>query len=110
LRGELSAVDTYDKVIEKFATDTKVFELIRIREEHMQSADRLQDNIRHMGGYPDHNAGVWGTFAHAIQTAANLFGEGSAVCTLRVIASLEHKVVLRDAYGRSIPNVAMATL
>jgi glutathione synthase len=27
-----------------------------------------------------------------------------------VIASLEHKVVLRDAYGRSIPNVAMATL
>jgi hypothetical protein len=31
-----------------------------------------------MGGEPDRDSGAWGTFAKAIQSAANLIGENSA--------------------------------
>lgn len=82
LRGELSAIDTYEKVIGKFGTEPGAVDLSRIRDEHRKSVYRLQENVRQMGGKPDDDSGMWGSFATAIQSAANLFGENSAVCTL----------------------------
>lgn len=83
LRGELSAVETYNRAIEKFSTEPEVVGLSRIRDEHLRSVNRLEENVRGMGGHPDMDSGTWGTFAKAIQSTANLFGENSAVCTLR---------------------------
>lgn len=83
LRGELSAVETYDKAISKFSTEPVVAELQRIRNEHSESVARLQQNVREMGGTPDSGSGAWGTFANAIQGTANLFGAGSAIESLQ---------------------------
>ena len=36
-----------------------------------------------MGGTPDTDSGAWGTFATAVQGAANLLGENSALASLK---------------------------
>ncbi|HEY8901170.1 MAG TPA: DUF2383 domain-containing protein [Chthoniobacterales bacterium] len=84
LRGERSAVETYGKAIEKYHDRAEVsLELERIREQHASSARLLEENVREMGGEPDADAGAWGAFATAIQSTANLFGEGSALESLK---------------------------
>lgn len=83
LRGELSAIETYAKAIEKYPNSSAIPELRRIQSEHRQSANTLTANIREMGGVPDTDSGAWGTFANAVQSASNLFGEGSAIESLQ---------------------------
>ncbi|MFD2256453.1 DUF2383 domain-containing protein [Luteolibacter algae] len=83
LRGELSAVETYGKAIVKFPGTPVTAELTRIQSEHRQSANRLTQNIREMGGEPDTDSGAWGAFAKAVQSAANLFGAESAIESLQ---------------------------
>lgn len=83
LRGELSAVETYGKAIEKFPSTPATAELTRIQSEHRQSASRLTQNVREMGGEPETDSGAWGSFATVIQSSANLFGAESAIGSLQ---------------------------
>lgn len=83
LRGELSAVEAYDQAISKHADNTGASELHRIRDEHATAVSRLRENVREMGGTPEADSGAWGLFAKTIQSAANLFGRGSALESLQ---------------------------
>lgn len=83
LRGERSAVETYDEVIGKFGGEPVLTDLHRLRDEHLNAVNTLEENVRSMGGHPDGSAGAWGSFARTVQNAANLFGEGSALEALR---------------------------
>ncbi len=98
LRGELSAVATYEMAIEKFAAEPACATLIRIRDEHLDSVVELQRNVRSMGGQPETDSGIWGGFVRAIQGAANLLGEASAVSSL----------LQGEMYGRDDYEVALA--
>lgn len=83
LRGELSAIETYDQVIDKFAGQSETSELVRIRDEHRGAVERLRANVVKMGGTPTDDSGAWGTFANAITSIANLLGDDSAISTLK---------------------------
>ncbi len=83
LRGELSAVETYGKAIEKHPATPVTAELTRIQSEHRQSANTLAANVREMGGTPETDSGAWGVFAKTVQGAANLFGAESAIEALQ---------------------------
>lgn len=83
LRGELAAVETYGQVIMKYDTSPEADELRRIRLEHSKSAQLLAANVRTMGGYPTPDSGAWGLFVSAVQGAANLLGEESALESLK---------------------------
>lgn len=83
LRGELSAVETYGKAIQKFPGTPATAELTRIQSEHRQSVNRLAENVREMGGTPETDSGAWGEFAKAVQGTANLFGAESAIESLQ---------------------------
>jgi len=83
LRGEISAVETYGQAIEKHADSFAASELRRIRAEHKSAVEQLSAKVREMGGEPDTSSGAWGTFASAVQGAANMFGEESAVKGLK---------------------------
>lgn len=83
LRGELSAVETYGQVIDKYAGSPVAEELQRIRADHSRSANWLSANVRDMGGVPGKDSGAWGLFATAVQGAANLFGRDSAIESLQ---------------------------
>ncbi|NNE90301.1 MAG: DUF2383 domain-containing protein [Verrucomicrobiales bacterium] len=82
LRGERSAVETYDLALEKFGGDPQLDQLRRIRDDHARSVSDLSQCVLRMGGLPDESSGAWGTFANLVQKAANLFGEESAVESL----------------------------
>lgn len=82
LRGELSAVETYTLVIDKFPGHPVQAELHRMRSEHVKSASLLSAQVRSAGGEPSHDSGMWGLFAKAVQNTADLFGTGSAVESL----------------------------
>lgn len=83
LRGELSAVETYSLAINRYLGKPAVTELQRIRTEHALSAARLSQNVREMGGVAENDSGAWGVFAKAVQGAANLFGQDSALESLK---------------------------
>ncbi len=83
LRGELSAVETYGQALETYAGTPAAEELRRIRAEHVKSAALLSANVREMGGTPGKDSGAWGMFAVAVQGAADLFGETSALMSLQ---------------------------
>jgi uncharacterized protein (TIGR02284 family) len=82
-RGELSAIETYNKCIEKYPGEPQTTALEKIRDEHVHSANALRENVVSMGGQPDHSSGAWGDFARVVQSAADFFGEASALASLQ---------------------------
>src|SRR5690606_31544821 len=72
LRGEISAVETYTQAIEKFRDEPEVSLLEDIRRDHVESANRLRQNIHTMGGQPSNDSGAWGTWAKGVEGAAKL--------------------------------------
>lgn len=83
LRGEISAVETYEQAIDNLSDSSAASELQRILSEHVSAVDRLSDHVREMGGTPDTSSGAWGSFANAFQGAANLFGDESSIKSLK---------------------------
>jgi uncharacterized protein (TIGR02284 family) len=85
LRGEISAVQTYDQAIEKLGDQhaRAAGELRRIAQEHGEHAQDLRARVRVLGGDPDDSAGAWGGLVQAIEGASRAFGEVAALRTLR---------------------------
>ncbi len=83
LRGELSAIETYSDTMDKYSGEPEVMILKTIREDHIDSANRLRKNVRSMGGDPELSSGARGGVRKVIQVTANLFGEGSAIASLK---------------------------
>lgn len=83
LRGEISAVETYQQAIEKFEGRGEVSELRRIRDQHSEAASLLRDRVIHYGGEPSESSSVWGAFAALVTGTAKIFGPGTALSALR---------------------------
>jgi rubrerythrin len=82
LRGELSAVETYDQAIEKFRDDPERSTLEGIRADHQRSVGRLRQHLIDMGAEPATGSGAWGSFAQAVEGTAKLLGESPALAAL----------------------------
>src|SRR4051812_1020553 len=88
LRGEISAEETYRMGIEKIVKSDpagagQVGLLQTIQEEHGRSAHQLRDRIRELGGEAADSSGAWGAWASAVQGTMNLFGDASALKSLK---------------------------
>lgn len=83
LRGELSAIETYEQALQKVkdvsATDT----LRRIAEDHRTAADLLRQHVSLFGGTPDHDSGAWGVWARTVEGAAAILGDTVALKALK---------------------------
>lgn len=99
LRGEISAVETYEQAIHKFADHPAVIALERMRDEHQDSVTKLRANVVSMGGQPATDSGAWGVFAKSVEGAAAVLGESSAVAALR--QGEEHGI---DEYSSALEN------
>jgi uncharacterized protein (TIGR02284 family) len=82
LRGELSAVETYDLAVRKVKDPELSSALRQIRDNHDHRVTELRDTIRSAGGEPSQSSGAWGAFAKMVQAGADLFGDRSAVSAL----------------------------
>ncbi|HET6572236.1 MAG TPA: DUF2383 domain-containing protein [Fimbriiglobus sp.] len=83
LRGELSAVETYDQSLSKFEEyPAAAQELRRIRDDHRETAQLLREHVAKFGGTPAGGSGVWGGFAQAVTGTAKLLGPDTTLSAL----------------------------
>jgi rubrerythrin len=82
LRGEISAVETYNQALEKFKDGGDSAILSEIRNDHNTSCGLLRDHLRAMGATPSSDSGVWGGFAKAVEGTAKLLGSVPALKVL----------------------------
>ena len=87
LRGELSAIETYQQALEKeradFGQETEFQQLSSILRDHQQAADRLKTEIQRLGGTPVDDSGAWGTWSKIVMATAKLFGDKAALKALK---------------------------
>ncbi|QJE95103.1 DUF2383 domain-containing protein [Luteolibacter luteus] len=82
LRGEISAVETYDQAIEKFREEPERSALEGIRSDHQRSVGRLRQHLIDMGAEPATDSGAWGSFAQAVEGTAKALGQSPALAAL----------------------------
>ncbi len=85
LRGEKSAVEAYNQVIEKFREDRpRVVDLLTgIARDHEDAVFDLSQLIRDEGIEPDAHSGPWGSVVHGVLASATLFGKSGSLWALR---------------------------
>jgi len=83
LRGELSAVETYDMALPLIVDDhAALADLRACRSSHQDRVDLLRNAIVQAGGEPVDSSGAWGAFARAVEGSASTLGSSLAVKTL----------------------------
>lgn len=84
LRGEISAVETYKQVVEKFASASSDDALKLMRDDHEDNAAALRALVQD-GGMEPATAGsaAWGGFSQAIRGTSKLVGESPALQILQ---------------------------
>lgn len=85
LRGEISAVEAYDQVIEKFITDPEapISLLAQIRSEHQRSCESLRLLVSKKGEDPSEDSGAWGKVVSGLLNVRSLLGQDQVLRTLR---------------------------
>lgn len=83
LRGELSAVATYQQALGKFMEPADHQALHEILEDHTHSAGVLRELVIAQGALPAQDAGMWGNLTKFLESAAVMLGESSALNLLR---------------------------
>ncbi|MCB0310059.1 MAG: DUF2383 domain-containing protein, partial [Bdellovibrionales bacterium] len=83
LKGEMSAVETYQHALDKFAGEPQANKLRTMLVDHEESVSALKERVRRMGGEPVEGSGIWGSFAKAVEGTAALFGNKSALMALK---------------------------
>lgn len=104
LRGELSAVETYDLALESLRHPELRGALGDLRDSHDRRVTLLRERIRELGGQPSESSGVWGAFARVVQRGAELLGDAAATSALE--RGEDHGLeTYREDLGRFAPAV-----
>jgi uncharacterized protein (TIGR02284 family) len=102
LRGEISAVETYDQAIAKLADEPSVKnQLTEARSSHQERVHVLRAEITKRGGQPAEGSGAWGSFAKLIEGGAKIFGAKAAIAALE-----EGEDHGRDDYQRDLKDLS----
>lgn len=83
LRGELAAVETYEKALEQVFSDPAGAKVRTIHADHVRAVYVLRERLAIYTEEDVTSSGAWGTFATAVETAANLLGHGPALRVLQ---------------------------
>jgi demethoxyubiquinone hydroxylase (CLK1/Coq7/Cat5 family) len=82
LRGEISAVETYNLALKSLDRSQVAAGLRQLRDSHDQRVMMIRDRIRSLGDVPSESAGAWGAFATIVQRGADLLGDQTALAAL----------------------------
>jgi uncharacterized protein DUF2383 len=83
LRGELSAVESYDKALPAVEDKPALrSDLQECRASHELRVERIRRVIVDVGGEPAHASGAWGLFAKAVAGGARALGWKTVITTL----------------------------
>lgn len=82
LRDEIAAVETYQQCLEKIDRPEIALGLTDLQKSHQKRVSLLSNRIQELGGTPQQESGVWGSFSKLVEGGAKMFGEKSAVSAL----------------------------
>jgi rubrerythrin len=82
LRGELSAVETYELALRHINHDPARRTLESILANHMRRAELIYDKMHRAGLPVTASSGAWGAFARAVQVGADLISASTALAAL----------------------------
>ena len=82
LRGEISAVETYRRALDKVKDSRARTDLEQCHMSHQERVDRLKTRIMELGGEPAQGSGPWGAFAKAAEASATVLGDKAAIDVL----------------------------
>jgi uncharacterized protein (TIGR02284 family) len=104
LRGEISAVETYDQAIEKFSSEPDVAAALRsCQASHENRVRLLRTRIQQLGGEPADGSSFCGGFARRLEGGAKAFAARAAIGALE--RGDDHG---RDDYHRDLDDVSPA--
>jgi len=102
LRGEISAVETYNQAIKKLGSEPSISSKLEgARNSHQQRVEVLREEISRLGGEPAQGSGVWGAFARLTEGGAQVLGKQAAIAALE-----EGEDHGRDDYKRDIEDLS----
>jgi uncharacterized protein (TIGR02284 family) len=104
LKGERSAVETYDQAIEKMDDHGVRMQLQQLRDSHQMRVQKLVQRISMLGGDPADDSGIWGGFAKLMEGGAKLFGKDAAIAVLE-----EGEDHGKKDYSRDLDKLTPAT-
>ncbi len=79
LRGEISAVETYDSLLEKIKNSSRHFILKTIREEHFASIRYWRDEALNQGKFPQLDSALWGDMVMLFVEASKSISTKTAI-------------------------------
>ncbi|MBX9693673.1 MAG: PA2169 family four-helix-bundle protein, partial [Cyanobacteria bacterium] len=82
LKGELSAVASYDKALELVEENKTAEVLEQCRSSHAERVDKLRTAISESGGEPIEEGGPWGSLATMMTGTAASVGGDTALLTV----------------------------
>lgn len=82
MRGELSAVETYELALKSVTHVALHHSLQEILDNHTRRVEWLRDRLSRQGATPVKSSGVWGAFTKAVQMGADLLGNRTAIASL----------------------------
>lgn len=83
LRGEISAKEAYDQVIESLDEDTERHRLQEFRNEHSSAIEFWKNQANLEGALPQTDSGVWGKAVEAFVGSSKLLGNTTALRALK---------------------------
>ncbi len=84
IRGEISAVESFDTVINKVKDTSELQELSQIRQDHQSAVETLQRFADSTWDEKTDSSGPWGTFTTAFAGGASFFGDKAAINALKI--------------------------
>lgn len=81
LKGELSAVESYSKALEKVGDSHSISILEQCLQSHASRVDKLRSAVLEDGGTPVESPGAWGSFTKFLTAAAGSVGGDKAMLT-----------------------------
>ena len=83
LRGEISAMEAYQSVLEKLENDPDAERLHQFLDDHQSAVQFWQEQIDREGAEHDESSGPWGTAVEAFIATAKLLGNVAALSALK---------------------------
>jgi len=83
LRGEISAIETYEQALPKFEGTAHQQSLTTIRDDHAAATQTLREHVQRFDGEPSTGSGPWGAFTAVVTGAAKLIGPQSVLAALK---------------------------
>ncbi len=82
LRGEVSAIEAYEQVMNKLDSENEKNRLVEFLEDHKMARDYWTKQIQSKNEFPKQTSGPWGTFVEAFVGTSKLLGNTAALKAL----------------------------